>query len=151
LQDLRRVALGQFAALMQQAHAGEAAGLVHIGGGHQRGQALLGNQFGQNGPEVAARYRVHPGGGLIQNDQLRRVNQRAHQPQLLLHAAGQLLHRPMTKRRQAGDGQQLFLAGSRLFARHQPQPGEKVDIFLDGQIAIQVLPQALAASGRCAP
>ena len=59
----------------------------------------------QDGPEVTARYRIHPCCRLVENGEFRFVNQRADQTQLLLHAAGQMLHGSITKCVESRHGQ----------------------------------------------
>ena len=58
-------------------------------------------------PELAARQRVDPCGRLVEDQQVRIVDQRAAQRQLLLHAARQLAGRPVGKRIEAGCGEQF--------------------------------------------
>jgi hypothetical protein len=58
-------------------------------------------------PELAARKWIDAGGRFVQNEQFRVVNQRAAQPQLLLHAAGELAGRALGKGRQTSAGEQL--------------------------------------------
>ena len=128
---------------MQHGHALEAAGLVEIGGRHQCGNALLVQQFSEDGPEIAPRHRVDPGGRFVENHQVRRMDQRAHQTEFLLHAAGQLLHWPVAEAVQPGHAEQGLLAFGQHVGRHQPQPGKEVDVLLDRQVAVQVLPQPL--------
>ena len=87
LHVFRRRAADQLA-LVHQAHAVAALGLVQVGGGHEDGDAVL-QKLIQNGPEIAARNRVHAVGRLVQKQNPRAVQQGAHQRQLLFHAAGE--------------------------------------------------------------
>src|ERR1035441_7435777 len=61
------------------------------------GDSVL-QQLVQNGPEIAPRNRVHAVGRLVQKENLRAVQQGAHQGQLLLHAARKLPRRPRAER-----------------------------------------------------
>jgi len=133
----------QHAPAEHQGHAMESAGLVHVGGGHQRGDALLAQQAREDGPEVAARNRIDAGGRLVEDDERGFVDQGADQPQLLLHAARQLLHRAVRHLIEPCGGQQLALALGEVGFGHQAQAGKKVDVLFDRQIGVQVLAQAL--------
>ena len=81
----------------------EALGLVHVGGrdhhahaGPARADAV--DQL----PELAARQRIDAGRRLVEDQQIRVVDQRAAEAELLLHAAGELAGRPVAEGRQVG-------------------------------------------------
>ena len=84
-QDLGRIAADQ-PAVMQQPDAVGALGFVQVRRGHEDGDAVL-QQLIQDRPEIAAGNRIDAVGRLVQKQNLRPVQQRAHQRQLLLHAA----------------------------------------------------------------
>ena len=54
---------------MQQAHAVAALGLIEVGGGHKDGDAVF-EQLVEDGPEVAARNRVHAIGRLVEEENI---------------------------------------------------------------------------------
>ena len=99
--------------------------------------------FRQDQPEVAPRYRVDAGGGFVEDDQFRLVNQRAGERQFLFHAAGQMFHRPPAELGETGDREQPLLAFGQRGCRNQPQLGEEIDVFLDREFGVQVQAQPL--------
>ena len=104
----RRRAGGQHAARVHRDQPVEARGLLHVGGGHQHAHAgPVGADAVDQLPELAARQRIDAGGRLVEDQQVRVVDQRAAQAELLLHAAGELAGRAVGEGRQAGGLQQL--------------------------------------------
>ena len=83
-----RIAIERMAGI-EQGQPIAALRLVEIGGGDHDGDALLAQPV-ENAPEVAARHRIDAGGRLVEQQHLRRVDQRADEAELLLHAAGEL-------------------------------------------------------------
>ena len=83
-------------------------------------------------PELTAGKRIDAGRRFVQNEQIRIVDQRAAQPQLLLHAAGQFSRRAIGKGRKPGGLQKLRNAPFTLRAVVPEQPSEKIDIFALG-------------------
>ena len=71
------------------------------------------------------------------------MDQRADQTEFLLHAAGKILHGTVTELVQSRHAEQFFLTLRQIARLHQPQPGEKIDVFFDRQIGIEILPQPL--------
>ncbi len=69
-------------------------------------------------PELPARERIHAGGRLVEDQQIRVVDQRAAEAQLLLHAAGQLAGRTIDERGEAGAPGEIARCDAR--ARHGP-------------------------------
>ena len=61
---------------------------VEVGGGGQNGDTLS-DKVVEDAPEVTARYGIHPGRGLVEQNHFWVVNQRADQAELLLHTAGE--------------------------------------------------------------
>ena len=85
-------------------------GLVHVGGADDHAQVLVVDQLPHDLPLVAPRQRIDAHAGLVQQQQVRRAHQRAGQPQLLFHAAGQLAGRAAAEARQVGHLQQAGIA-----------------------------------------
>jgi hypothetical protein len=71
------------------------------------------------------------------------VDQRARQSELLLHAAREVLHGPVAEPVEAGHPQQDPLALGEGRRRNHPQAREEVDVLLDGELGVQVQPEAL--------
>ena len=128
---------------MHQRRAMETRRLVHIGGGHHGGDAALADQGGEDLPEITARDRIDTGRGLIEDDQVGLVDQGADQAQLLLHAPGELFHGPAAERLQAGQAEQPRLALGQGRIGHLTHARQKIDVFLDRQVGIEVLTQPL--------
>ncbi len=122
--------------------------LVHVGRGdhHAHAGPVLADVVDQR-PELAARQRVDAGGGLIEDQQVRVVHQRAAQAHLLLHAAGQLARRPVREGPEAGGVEQLLHAHRTLGARQPEQLRHEVDVVGHAQLEVQVLAQALRHVG----
>ena len=118
--------------------------LVHVGGRDQHAHCGATDPDAVDQlPELSARQRVNSGGWLIEDQQIRVVNQRTAQPELLLHPAGQLSRRAIAKRRQVGAGEQLAYPPLALLARLPEQPAEEVGVLKDRQRRIKVLAQPL--------
>ncbi len=86
----------------------EALGLLHVRGRDQDAHPLAArphpiDQF----PELAARQRVDAGGRLVEDQEIRVMDQRTAKPELLPHATRQLLRRAAGERREAGAVEQL--------------------------------------------
>ena len=102
----------------------EAGGLLHVGGRHQDAHARpVGPDAVDQLPELAARQRIDAGGRLVEDQQVRVVDQSAAQAELLLHAAGQLAGRPVGEASQPDTVQQLGDAA--LGARHGSRPNSR--------------------------
>src|ERR1039457_4889239 len=134
-----RRAADQFS-LVHQANPVAPLRLVQVRGGHEDRDPIL-QQLIQNGPEIAARNRVHAIGRLVQEQNLRMMQQRTHQRQFLLHATGEPAGLAPAKWLHAGHAQQL--RGEALaFRTNDPEqvPVER-HVFVHGQILVQ--PEAL--------
>ena len=111
-------------------------------------------------PELPPGHGVHPEGGFVQKEHLGPVDQRAHQSQLLAHAAGKIGGEPAGKGRQPRELQELRHAACPGVAVHPVQVGVKGDIFHDRQVAVEaealghvadVLPDLVALAHRVKP
>jgi hypothetical protein len=98
-------------------------------------------------PELTARQWIDPGGRLVEDQQIRVMDQRAAQPELLPHAARQFFRRPLGKRGQPGGGKQVGNAPRPLGARLPEQTAKKFDVLADVEIGIEVLAEALRHKG----
>src|SRR5690606_37430924 len=94
-------------------------------------------------PEMAARQRIDACRRLVEDQQIRIMDQRAAEAELLLHAAGQLARRTLGKRRQPGAFNQLVDAPAPLLLALAEQAAEKVEIFPHGQGGIEIFAQPL--------
>src|SRR5258708_2166124 len=81
-----RIAANQ-AALVNHADAIRALGFVEISGADENGEPVL-DQLVENRPEIATRDGIDAVGRFVEKQHARLVQQRAHQRQLLFHAAG---------------------------------------------------------------
>ncbi len=137
----------QFAAVEHQAMF-ELLGLFHVGRGHQQRQlrALAAYGFDQL-PEAPTGQRVDPGGGLVEDQQVRVVDQRAAQAEFLLHPAGEFAGRPFGEALEVGGQQQVVHALVAIGFGQAEQRGEEADVFADGQLGVQVAAQALRHEG----
>ncbi|MNS94701.1 hypothetical protein D3C72_1289260 [compost metagenome] len=148
LQKFGRRTGSQYFAAIHGNQPVETGGLFHIGrcddDAHARTPGPDGiDQF----PELPARQRVYACGRLIEDKQVRIVDQRTAQPQLLFHAAGKLHRGAIGEWFEAGALQQFGNARLPLPAALSEQPAEKVDIFEDGQGGIKVLAKTLRHIG----
>ena len=130
-----RVAEQQLA-LMHESDAMAALGFVEIGGGGENGHAF-GDEFVENAPEVAARNRIDARGGLVEQDHLGAMNERADQAEFLLHAAGEFAGHAGAELAHAGGLKQLRGARGALGLADAEQIGVKADVFVDGEIFIE--------------
>ena len=130
--------------------------LLHVRGGDQHAHrrppaADAADQL----PELAARQRIDAGGGLVQDQQIGVVDERAAQPELLLHAAGQLAGRAIAKAARA----RCWRAARRSAAAARPRgwPNrrpKKSTLSKTDSVRVEVAPEALGHvgdAGRDAP
>ena len=86
----------------------ELSGFLHVGGRyhHAHARPIRSDSINQL-PKLAARQRIDAGRRLVENQEIRVVDQSAAQTELLLHAAGKLAGRPVGEALQADTFQQL--------------------------------------------
>ena len=122
--------------------------LLHVSGGDQDAhlRLTLADAVDQI-PKLRPREGIDAGGGFIEDQQLRVVNERAAQAELLLHPPGELSCRAVAKRRQAGTLEQLIDADVAFGFIMAEQTGEEIDVFIDRQGMVEVLPQPLGHPG----
>ena len=73
-----------------------ALGLIEICRRNENRNALR-KQLIEDAPEVAPRDRIDAGSGLIEQNHLGPMNERADQAELLLHSAGEFAGHPLAK------------------------------------------------------
>ena len=95
--------------LVDVADAATTLGLVHVMRGDEEGDAFAG-ELKEQVPERAARYRVDAGGGLIEEDNLGRVDDGAGKSEALLPSTGELSGAAIHVGFDAGE--RLHLAGA---------------------------------------
>ncbi|CAO3437987.1 hypothetical protein [Azospirillum argentinense] len=148
LQQVPRAAGGQHAPLVHGDEPVEARRLLHVGGGHHHAHAGPVRPYAVDQlPELPAGERVHARGRLVEDQQVRIVDERAAQAELLLHAAGQLAGGPVEERRQTGALRQVGDAPPSLGVALAEQPSEEVEILGDRQRRVEVLAEALRHVG----
>src|SRR5574341_253569 len=125
------------ASLIHEPDARAPLRLVEVGRGHEDGNPRPA-QVREDLPEIPPRDRVHPGGGLIQDEDLGGVDQGAGQGELLLHPAGEFVGEAGPERGQPCKGQKLL--PSLLVARDPVDLGEKLDVLINGEVAVEAEP-----------
>ena len=108
--DLVDRAVGEQLAVEDVGEAMAALGFIHVVRGDEERQALAGELMDLL-PEIAARLRIHAGGRLVEEQQLRLVDQARGQREPLLPAAGEL---PGELRLAAGQAESLDALAHRL-------------------------------------
>jgi hypothetical protein len=127
----------------------EALGFFHVGCGHDHRHAgALGAQGLDQRPELAARERIDARRGLIEDQQVGVVHERAAQPKLLLHPAGELARRAFAKWRQAGGVEQAVDACPPFGGGLSEEPREEIDVFFHRQRRVQIAAEALRHEGH---
>jgi len=138
----------QHAALVHGHQPVETLRLVHVGGRHQHAHAGTVTADARDQlPELAARQWVDAGGGFVEDQQVRVVDQRAAQPQLLLHAARQLAGRALGEGRQTGAVGQIGDALAALFGILAEQAAEEIQVLEHGEGRVEILAQPLGHVG----
>ncbi len=126
---------------MDQPHPVAAVGLVEIGGGDEDGYPFS-QELVEDAPEVAARHRIDAIGRLVEEEDLRRVDQGAGKAELLLHPAGEIARLAPFERRQVAEGKEPLYFFGTPFLRHAVDVGVEVDVLHHGQVGIEA--EALA-------
>ena len=134
--QLRRGVAGEETAHVHQGNPGAPLGLVHIGRGDDDGRAAQ-KRLVQDRPKLTAGHRVDAGGGLIEQQQRRLVDEGAAQGQFLLHAPRQVPCQPLAMALQSGEGEQPGFALALLGGWHPVQVCEKVEVLLHREPAVE--------------
>jgi hypothetical protein len=98
-------------------------------------------------PELPPRQGVDAGRRLIQDQEVRVMDERAAKAEFLLHAAAELAPRPVPEAAKPGAAQQRADAARALLRVEAEQPPEKIDIFIHRKSRVEVLPQPLRHIG----
>ena len=136
LRQRRRLALIKQFAFVHQQHVPALFRFVEVGGAPED-QHSVARQLVHHLPQFAARNGVYADAGLVQQQHFRLANQRAGQPQLLLHPAGELARQPVGERAEGGKLQQAREGFLPRFAGDAAQVGVQVQVFHHRQIFIQ--------------
>jgi len=86
-------------------------------------------------PKIPPGDRVNTGRGFVEKNDFWSVNESAGERQLLFHPAGKLIGKPRTERRQPRELEQLI--PPRLVIPHAVNLGEKFNILVDSQVAVE--------------
>ena len=133
-QNLLDRALGQQSAVGDVGDAVAALGLVHVVRADQDGHAAFGEAVDLV-PELAPGLGVDAGGGLVEQEQLRLVQDGGGQRQALLPAARE---RPRELALAVGETQPLERFGHPLpTSVHGVEPGDEAEILLDAEILVE--------------
>ena len=136
VQDLRRGAAGRYRSRFQEHHRARAGGLVHIGRADRDGGARRGGAVDEP-PQLGPADRVDPGGGLVEDQQVGRVQQRHRDGELALHPAGQLPAEPAAGTAEPGLLQQRPRPLAVAVTGKPVGAGREVQVLLDGQVRVQ--------------
>ncbi len=130
---------------VKKSHVGAELRFVQIGRGEHQGLSFL-VQVVENPPDLPARDRVHPCSGLVEEEQLRVVQQRGREGELLFHASGQGRRPAVPEGKEAGSLQNRPAPLPDLLSRGSVEFPQEVEIFLHG-----ALPVEAEALGHVAP
>ena len=134
-QHLGRIAHSRHLPFGQQCNASAEGYLLSIGRTGHDSEPPLAVEAGEHRPEFAARHRVDPRGGLVEQKEARCVDEGAAEGELLLHAAREFAGRPVS------EGCQLVVdvADEGIIFRyaHPKEVGKEVEIFGHGEVAIE--------------
>src|SRR5690606_15888055 len=102
-------------------------------------------------PELTPGQRIDAGGRLVEDEEVRIVNERAAEAELLPHAARELARGPVEERREAGAFGELRDTALSFFPVVPEKPAEEVDVFVDGKRRVEILSETLGHVGDARP
>ena len=151
LQQLLQLAMGDDLAVVHRHQPIEALRFVHVGRGDDDAhlRASRPDRIDEV-PELTPRKRIDAGRRLVEDEQVRIVDERTAKAELLLHAAGELAGRPVLERVECRRGQKLGDAGASLGRRLSEQPAEEIDVLEYAQRRIEIAAQPLRHVGDAA-
>ena len=115
---------------------GEALGLLDVVGRHQDRRAA-GFELADQGPELGADLRVEPDGRLVEQDQLRLVDEAAGEQQAAAHPAGELVDGVAAAVAQAGQVEAAVDRGADVL--DPVEAGVDGEVVLDGDVDVEVV------------
>ena len=130
------VALEQHAALVEHQHLGAVLRLVEIGGAPHHADALL-DQGVDHAPQLAPRDRVDADARLVEQQEPRRAQHGAGEPQLLLHAARERAGPAVGETGEIGERQQLLEGLLALPAHDAAQVGVEREVLQHRQVLVE--------------
>ena len=137
VQVVRRADLEQ-AALVHHADAvGHREGLVLVVGDEDRGDAELLLDPADRAPQLLADLGVERAEGLVEQQHLGPVRERARDGDALLLAAGELGREALVHALEGDELQQLLAAHQAVGALHAPHPQRELDVVRDAHVAEQ--------------
>ena len=150
-EDLLRRAMRDDFAVVHRGEPIEPARLVHVGGcdDHAHVRPTRADRIDQL-PELPARERIDARGGLVENEEIRIVHQRAAEADFLLHAARELAAWSIRKRVEPGGFQKLVDALAPLGRALAEQAAEEVDVVEHAERRIEIAAKPLRHVGNAA-
>ncbi len=126
----------------------EARGFFHIGSrdDHAHSRTLAPDVVDQF-PELPTRQRIDTGGRFVENEEIRIVDQRAAEADLLFHAAGKFSGRAVRERSKSRSLQQVGDTTLPFFPVLAEQAPEEIDVFEYRKRGVKVLAKALRHVG----
>ena len=132
---------GEEPSLVDEAYPVAAVRLVEIGGGDEDGDTFP-EELVEDAPEVAARHRVDAVGWLVEEEDLRRVNEGTGEAELLLHPAGEIAGPAAAERGEVAEGKEPVCFVGTLLFRHAVDVGVEVEVLQHRQVGVET--EALA-------
>ena len=115
---------------MNEHHAPAERGLVHVRRRDDDRHALRA-QLLEHLPEIAARHGVDSRRRLVEDENLRRVNERAREGELLLHPARERPRAPLHEGPEAAELEELLRSRDARLLRDAEEIGEESDVLGD--------------------
>ncbi len=137
------VAFEEDAAVVDHGDAVTSFGLVEVTGGDDDGDFFADDQVVDDNPQIAAGDRIYAGGGFIEDEDSRVMDEGTAEGEFLLHSAGELTGESVLEIRELGNFQELLASPADKVGFHVVQVGEKFDILADGEFSGKNEPEAL--------
>ena len=144
---LRRRVHGEEAPMVHEGHAAAALRLVEVGRAHDDGDALF-QHLVEDSPEIAAGHRIDSVGGLVEEDDVRLMDQRTGEAELLLHASRELVREPALEGPEAAEVEEPPHSRRALRLGHLEEISVEVQILQHGQVPVE--PESLGHVGDAA-
>jgi len=121
---------------VNQTHAFAAFRLIEVAGGKKYGNLFF-QQLVEYSPEVSPGHGVHTIGWLVEEENLRGVDECAGEAQLLLHSAGEVSGKTFLKGRQPAELKEAFDPRGPLLRWNTIDVGIEVDVFDNGEVFVE--------------